>query len=167
MLWRFFMKKLFLSTAVFAFLVLGYWGCSRDNSGTPSNPSSTAPTPTPTPSSGPQTIMVSTGTNSSSASGYSYFVGGVTNNSDGSLSLSAHVGDTIILPSSTGFHPLYFDPGSTTCIASGTSNSPVTYIFPATGTYYFHCGNHGRTCSPLGACGYTTCTAMAGRITVN
>lgn len=89
----------------------------------------------------------------------------------GSLSLTAHVGDTIVLPAN-GTHPLYFDNGSTSCLVvggvtvSGTTSGPITYVFPAAATYYFHCGNHARTCSAT-ACGSTDCTAMAGTVTVN
>jgi hypothetical protein len=156
------MKKNILFAAVFSLVVLGFWSCTRNNSTSPSNQ-------TPT-SSGSQTITVTTGGNSSAANGYSYFVSGITNNPDQSLSLTAHVGDTIIIPSSQGFHPLYFDNGSVTCIFTAATNSAsaVTYTFPTTGSYYFHCGNHAATCGPpLGACGYTNCTAMAGKIKVN
>jgi len=82
------------------------------------------------------------------------------------LTLTAHVGDTIIFPGSTT-HPLYFDAGTATCIFSNKT-APQTYVFPATGTYYFHCGNHGSGCSAgNAACGSTNCTAMAGKVTVN
>jgi hypothetical protein len=86
--------------------------------------------------------------------------------SGGALSMNAHVNDSIILPSSST-HPLWFDGGSSTClVAGGTSSGPVTYQFLSAGTYYFHCGNHARTCA-TGACGSTNCTAMAGTVTVN
>ena len=133
------------------------------------NPYAT-PTPRPTATPGgtpmPVTIMVSTGTSGASATGYIYISGSGSNGTGGLLSLSAHVGDAIVLPGSS-IHPLYFDQGTTSCIYMAAT-SQQTYVFPSTGTYYFHCGNHGSGCS-MGnaACGSTNCTSMAGQVMVN
>jgi heme/copper-type cytochrome/quinol oxidase subunit 2 len=127
---------------------------------------SSTPTPTATVTSTP-IIFVTTISNGSSATGFSYAASGATINVDQSINLTANVGDVIQIEASTT-HPLWFYQGtSTTCITSGAT-SDVTYTFTASGTYYFHCGNHGATCGGLGngACGSTSCTAMAGIITV-
>jgi hypothetical protein len=160
------MKRTLLFVAVFTFAVLGLWSCSHDvSSPTPTSPNN-PPVPTPTVSSGPQTISVSTASSGASATGYIYTVNGTANGTGGLLSLTAHVGDAIVLPGSS-FHPLYFDGGSTTCIYMAAT-STETYTFPSAGTYYFHCGNHGSGCSNGdGACGSTNCTSMAGIVTVN
>ncbi|HET9870380.1 MAG TPA: hypothetical protein VFR02_07790, partial [bacterium] len=123
-------------------------------------------TPSPTPG-GAVTISVSTGTSGASASGYVYTSSAGSNGPDGLLTLTASVGDTIQLPGS-GLHPLYFDAGSSTCIYSGSTGNQ-TYVFPSAGTYYFHCGNHATACGGGGnaACGSTSCTSMAGVVTVN
>src|ERR1700733_6875040 len=122
------MKKSLFLTAVFAFLTLGFWSCSHNSPSSPSNP-----TPTPT-SSGPQTItvnIVSGGPNS-----FEYQSAGITNLVNGGLNLAAHVGGTISLPAG-GFHTLYFDPGSATCIFNDATAATQTYTFTAAGTYYF------------------------------
>jgi|HubBroStandDraft_1064217.scaffolds.fasta_scaffold761314_1 hypothetical protein len=157
------MKKIFLFAAVFSFFALGLWGCSHTSPSSPGNP---APTPTPT-SSGPQTITVSIADGSLGGySGFYYTASGFTNNtSTGLLSLTAHVGDTISLPSG-GFHTLYFDPGSATCIFSDATAATQTYTFTSAGTYYFHCGVHAQNCSNQTGCGSTNCTAMAGTVVV-
>lgn len=133
--------------------------------GTPTN------TATSTPTSTPVTITVSAASSSLDSSGYIYTVNGVSNSSGGLLVLTAHVGDTIVWPASTqdsGFHPLYFDAGSSSCIYSGITSTQETYTFTSTGTYYFHCGNHANSCSAGdGACGSTNCNGMAGVITVS
>jgi len=130
------------------------------------------PTPTPVPAA-PVTFNVSIGNSSASATNYIYTVSGGANGTGGLLTFTAHVGDTVILPSA-GIHPLYFDNGSTTCLTvggnliSGYTSGSVTYTFPATGSYYFHCGFHASGCSPSnGTCGATGCTALAGVATVN
>jgi hypothetical protein len=94
-----------------------------------------------------------------------YNATGFSNAGNGVLNVTARVGDTIIIQAS-GTHPLYFDQGSTTCI-SGTPSVPVTYTFPSSGTYYFHCGNHASGCSFQTSCGSTNCTAMAGVVVVS
>jgi hypothetical protein len=115
---------------------------------------------------GGSTIMVSTASSTTSSTSYIYTSASGTNSTGGVLSLTAHVGDTIVLPGST-FHPLYFDHGTSTCIFMG-STSQQSYVFPSTGTYYFHCGNHGSGCSTgNGGCGSTNCSAMAGQVSVN
>jgi plastocyanin len=145
------MKKSFLFVAVFTFLALGFWSCSH------TSPSS------PTPTSGAQTITVSIV--SGGPNNYEYEATGVTNLSNGVLNLTAHVGDTISLPSG-GIHTLYFDPGSATCIFNGATASTQTYTFTSAGTYYFHCGVHAQSCSNQTGCGSTNCTAMAGTVVV-
>lgn len=133
---------------------------------TPTNTATQTPTATVTSTPTPQTITVSTAGSGLSVSGFIYTCSIGTNGSGGLLTLSAHVGDTIDLPGS-GTHPLYFDAGSSTCIYTGASSNQ-SYTFTATGTYYFHCGNHASGCSTgNGACGSTNCTAMAGVVTVN
>lgn len=135
------------------------------------NGGSSAPTPTPT--SAPMTYNVSIGSSGSSATGYIYTLTGGTNGTGGLLTFSAHVGDTVNLPSSS-YHPLYFDNGSTTCLTvggsliSGYTNGTITYVFPAAGTYYFHCGYHATGCTPSNAsCGSTSCNALAGMVNVS
>ena len=128
-------------------------------------------TPTVTATAAPVTITVSTASSGLSSTGFIYTAPGVTNSVGGPLNLTANVGDTIILPANST-HPLWFDNGSATCLVTGgTTSGPVTYTFPSTGTYRFHCGNHGSGCGGTGngnpICGSTTCTAMAGTITVN
>jgi plastocyanin len=81
------------------------------------------------------------------------------------LTVTARVGDTIIF-TANGTHPLRFDAGTATCIYAGVTANQ-TYPVTATGTYYFHCQNHGSGCSGgNSACGSTSCTAMAGVLTV-
>jgi len=145
------MKKFLQVTASLAVFALGSWACVRTNPMTPT---------------GPQTISVSTASSGTSSTGYIYTSSSGSNGSGGLLSLTAHVGDTINLPGSS-FHPLYFDAGSSTCIYSGATSNQ-SYTFSATGTYYFHCGNHASGCSAgNGVCGSTNCSAMAGIVTVN
>lgn len=126
-------------------------------------------TPTLTPTAVPVTITVNTQSSSDNSQGYIYVSSAGTNNTGagGLLSLSAHVGDSIILPAN-GTHPLWFDNGTSTCLVTGGDTSgPVTYTFPSTGTYNFHCGNHGGCTPSDGACGLSTCSAMVGVVTVN
>lgn len=185
------MKKAFYS-AVFILLAAGslvFTSCmSRSYSpnspaynptNTPSGPTSTptntatitntptiTSTPTITPTPLPVTITVGTGSSGASASGYIYTSSSGSNGTGGLLTLTARVGDTVNLPGSS-FHPLYFDAGSSTCIYQGATSNQ-SYTFTATGTYYFHCGAHASGCSAgNGVCGSTSCTAMAGVITVN
>lgn len=138
------------------------------NTGTPTNTATQTATATVTntPTATPVVITVGTGSSGLSSTGFIYTSTSGTNGTGGILNLTAHVGYIIHLPGSS-FHPLYFDAGSSTCIfTAATSNQ--TYTFPATGTYYFHCGNHASGCSAgNGACGSTNCSAMAGVITVN
>ena len=130
-------------------------------SATITNTPSASITPTTTPSS--QTIDVSAGSGGAS---YIYRSTSGSNNGSYVLILTAHVGDTINLPGSS-LHPLYFDAGTNTCIYSN-AQSNQSYTFTATGTYYFHCGNHASGCSMgNGACGSTNCVNMAGVVTVN
>ncbi len=127
------------------------------------------PTPTATVTSTPA-IFVSTESNSSSATGFSYTASGATVNADQSIALIANVGDVIQIEAN-GTHPLYFYKGGAgSCVVSGSTVN-LTYTFPASGTYYFHCGNHGNNCGGTGfngntTCSSTSCTAMAGSITV-
>lgn len=171
------MKKVFLTAVILVLMGLGSWAC-RDNAynmpGSPTSTGGSTPTPTPgssgatpTPTGGSVTITVSTGTSGASATGYVYTSSAGSNGPDGLLSLTASVGDTILLPGSS-LHPLYFDAGSSTCIYTGSQGNE-TYTFSTSGTYYFHCGNHAINCGGggNGACGSTTCTAMAGKVTVN
>lgn len=83
------------------------------------------------------------------------------------MTLSAHVGDTLHVIADSA-HPLYLDGGSSTCIYTGATSSQ-SYTFPSAGTYYFHCGNHATGCGGSGnaACGSTSCSGMAGMVTVN
>ncbi|HJT24256.1 MAG TPA: hypothetical protein VJ873_06745 [bacterium] len=162
------MKNKYLWVAACCFLYTLLFtevACDRPNLTTPysGGTNNTAATPTP---SGPTTITVSTGSSSSSVSGFIYTSSSGTNGTGGVLSLTAHVGDVIILPGSS-FHPLYFDGGTSTCIYTAATTNQ-TYTFPSTGIYYFHCGNHASGCSTgNGACGSTNCSAMAGFVTVN
>lgn len=174
------MKKVLFPAVILVLMGLGSWAC-RDNAyNTPGYPGSTGgttptatpgssgPTSTPTPrGSGSVTITVSTGTSGASATGYVYTSAAGSNGPDGFLSLTASVGNTIVLPGSS-LHPLYFDAGSSTCIYSNVTSNQ-TYVLAAAGTYYFHCGNHAVNCGGggNGVCGSTTCTAMAGKVTVN
>jgi hypothetical protein len=127
------------------------------------------PTATATVTSTPA-IFVSTTFNTSAALDYSYTASGATVNADQSIALTANVGDVIQIDANST-HPLYFyKAGAGSCVVSG-AESPFTYTFPASGTYYFHCGNHGNNCGGIGnngndTCTSTTCTAMAGVITV-
>jgi len=132
--------------------------------------SASGPTPTVA---APQTITVSitSGSLGGAYAGYYYLASGFSNDATtGVLNLTAHVGDTVVLPNVNGFHPLYFDNGSTTCLFNGSGNpaNSYTYTFPSVGLYYFHCGFHAQNCSlGLASCGSTNCTALAGVITVN
>jgi hypothetical protein len=125
---------------------------------------------TPLAAAAPQTITVSIASGSLGAySGYYYTASGFSNNTTtGVLNLTAHVGDTVILPTA-GIHPLYLDAGTSTCIYSGINTGvSQSYNFTSTGIYYFHCGFHAQNCSAgLASCGSTNCTALAGVITVN
>ena len=114
-------------------------------------------------------IFVTTESNGSSATGFSYTASGATVNADQSIALTANVGDVIQIEAN-GTHPLYFYKGGAgSCIATAQTSN-FTYTFPASGTYYFHCGNHAANCGGSGngniTCSSTTCTAMAGTITV-
>ena len=122
-------------------------------------------TPTVTPT--PKTITVAIINGSLGGySGYYYSASGFSNNtSTGVLSLTARVGDTIVLPSGSP-HTLYFDAGSATCIFSGATAATQSYTFTSQGTYYFHCGVHAQNCSSQHGCGSTNCTAMAGTVVV-
>jgi hypothetical protein len=157
------MKIKYLCIAALSLLMVIQAACQR--------PSATGPTSTGNNNNGgggggAVTITVSTGSSGSSATGYIYTSSSGSNGTGGLLSLTAHVGNVIILPGSS-LHPLYFDNGSSTCIYMGAAVQE-TYTFPATGTYYFHCGNHATSCSAgNGACGSTNCSAMAGVITVS
>jgi hypothetical protein len=143
------------------------------NSPTVTNSPTITSTPTITPT--PQTITVTISEGSlGSYSGYYYTATGSANNTaTGVLTISAHVGDTIVVPNVAGFHPLYFDADSTTCLFDGeespdSSESSFTYQFPATGTYYFHCGIHATNCSlGLTSCGSTNCESLAALVNVN
>jgi len=140
------------------------------NTATPTPTGSLTATPTPTGSptaAAPVTFSVGTASSGLSSTGFIYTSSAGSNGAGGLLTIStAHVGDVIQLPGS-GTHPLYFDAGSSTCIYMG-STSNQTYTFPSTGTYYFHCGNHGSGCAGgNGVCGSTTCTSMAGVVQVN
>ncbi len=136
------------------------------NTATVTSTATITSTPTVTPT--PQTITVSVASNGSGSndpSGFYYTVGGVTNNANYTINLTANVGDTVILPASNT-HPLYLYEGST-CIYSGQENaSTQSYTFTSSGTYYFHCGNHAANCT-MSSCSSTGCTGMAGMITVN
>jgi hypothetical protein len=149
-----------------AFGLLIFWGCTAQTYPTGGSYNYT-PTSTPTPvPAGPATISVSTGSSGASATGFIYSSTSGSTGGAGVLSLTAHVGDTINLPGS-GLHPLYFDNGTSTCIYTAATTNQ-SYVIPATGTYYFHCGNHATTCSAgLLFCGSTNCSAMAGILTVN
>ena len=149
-------------TALFIAAMLSLpWACNRSFS--PSMASS-----------GPATLTVSiTSGTLGSYGGYYYQASGFSNDtSTGVLNLTAHVGDTVILPDQPGnFHPLYFYlNSSSTCLYSTVGGSAVTtysYTFPSAGTYYFHCGIHAQNCGGTTAsCGSLTCTALAGVITV-
>jgi len=125
-------------------------------------------TVTETPS-GPQTIMVSInfGNTGGAYTGYYYQATGFTNDPDnGLLSLTAVVGESIQLPAVAGFHPLYFDDGTASCIYNAEPNDQ-TYTFTGAGTYYFHCGFHGANCTLLAGCGSTDCNGMAGVVVVS
>lgn len=140
------------------------WACTRSYDFTGSGSGGGGSTPV--------TISVSITSGSlGTYAGYYYQAAGFTNDSTtGVLHVTAHVGDTVVLPNVNGFHPLYFDGGSTTCLYNGSGDpaTSFTYTFPSTGTYYFHCGFHAANCSQgLGSCGSTNCTALAGVITVS
>jgi plastocyanin len=127
------------------------------------------PTVTATVTSTP-VILVTTKSDGSAAWGFAYQAAGATVNADQSLVLTANVGDVISIEAN-GTHPLYFYQGtSASCVVSGATSN-FTYTIPASGTYYFHCGNHGNSCGGTGThgnviCGSTSCTAMAGVINV-
>lgn len=164
------MKAKYLYVAVFTVLCVvsvTQMACDRQSLAAPMgggyNTGGGGTTPTP---SGPTTFTISVGSSGSSVSGFIYTNASGTNGTGGLLSLTAHVGDVISLPGSS-FHPLYFDAGTSTCIYTASTSTQM-YTFPAAGTYYFHCGNHASGCSPNNAtCGSTSCTAMAGVVTVN
>ena len=124
------------------------------------------PTATATVTSTPA-IMITTKSDGSSSTGFAYQAAGATVNADQSIVLSANVGDVISIQAN-GTHPLYFyKAGAGSCVVSGSATN-FTYTIPSSGTYYFHCGNHGANCGGTGnnTCTSTTCTAMAGVINV-
>jgi hypothetical protein len=125
-------------------------------------------TPTVTPT--PQTITVSILNGSlGTYSGYYYSAPSFTNNtSNGLLSVTARVGDTIALPSVGSLHPLYFyNNMAATCIFNNVNATQTNnYTFLSAGTYYFHCGFHAQNCT-LGSCNSTSCTALAGVVNVS
>jgi plastocyanin len=129
------------------------------------------PTVTNTPAVTITVSIISGAVNTDNPFGYYYTASGFTNDpTTSTLNVTAHVGDTIVLPSVSGLHPLYFDNSSTTCLFNGGTNaaSSFTYTFPATGLYYFHCGFHAANCSlGLTSCGSTNCTGLSGVITVS
>ncbi|HVM33542.1 MAG TPA: hypothetical protein VMU88_10440 [bacterium] len=127
------------------------------------------PTVTSTPTATPA-IVFTTKSDGSSATGFAYSAAGATVNADQSLVLSAQVGDVISIEAN-GTHPLYFyQSGAGSCVVTARTTN-FTYTIPSSGTYYFHCGNHGNNCGGTGTngnvtCSSTSCTAMAGVINV-
>jgi plastocyanin len=116
-------------------------------------------------------IVVTTKSDSSAAWGFAYQAAGASVNVDQSIVLTANIGDVISIEAN-GTHPLWFYQGtSTSCVVSGATSN-FTYTISASGTYYFHCGEHGNNCGGTtgthfnNICGSTTCTAMAGIINV-
>jgi hypothetical protein len=139
--------------------------CTRDLIEVPMT-AGTPPTPTPTAAPVTITMTIQSGT-LGAYSGFYYAAAGFANDpATGYLSLTAQVGDSLVLPAVGGFHPLSFDDGTATCIYSGVGTDQ-TYSFLAPGTYYFHCEFHGQVCSPLNSCGHTNCVGMAGEIVVS
>ncbi len=141
---------------------------------TPTDTATMTSTGTPTSSPTPKTLTVTilNGT-LGSYSGYYYTTSGFSNNtSNGTLSLTARVGDTVSIQSVAGLHPLYlYNSGAATCIFNGVNTTTMTnnYTFISSGTYYFHCGIHAQSCSvPYNhSCNSTSCTALAGSVVVS
>lgn len=155
------MKKTFM-TAMLLILFSFPLACTRELI---EMPMAAGPMPTATPTPMTITVTINFGT-LGSYTGFYYQAAGFTNDpSTGLLNLTARVGDTVQLPADGG-HPLYFDPGSATCIYSNSTTNE-TYLLNSAGTYYFHCGFHGLSCTTTAGCGSTDCVGMAGEIVVS
>ncbi len=132
---------------------------SKNISTSPTSYPTATPTPTPngTPTPTPTPIPAAAVTISTYfASGYHYSPSSVT---------ITH-GQSILWDASNGIHPLNIDNGTGVCQVSGQSTFPYTYTFPTAGFYDFHCGAHS-TCGNGSCPNPSTCSGMAGTITVN
>ncbi len=158
------MKGKYLWVAALSFLLVAFQVACQSNTGT-SPTSSGGNNNSGGGNSGGTTITVSAASSGSSATGYIYTSSsGGSTGTGGLLTIAAHVGNVVIIQGSS-FHPLYFDNGTSACIATGATGSVTQTL--AAGTYYFHCSAHATSCTNDTGCGSTNCSAMAGIINVN
>ncbi len=126
---------------------------------TPTTTATLTSTFTPTPTATPVNVGAYF-----SPSGYRYTLdGGTTSLSE---PMTIHVGQSVIWDTTNnGIHPLYLDDGVGNCVITGNLSFPFTQTFNATGSFTFHCGNHG-TCNGGGAVCTLPCSLMFGNIQV-